>query len=548
MVVVAPPGTGKTFSAVRLAARLARDVGDHQRVLVLTFSNQARAELHREARRLVPPKLMARVEIRNYHQLFREKVWAYRSALGLSAQLDLIGERERLDPLRALLGRAIRRGQEHVWSEVLEHTIPAFRGAQSPALEVANRAADVVRAQNRAGLIAFGDLGYYFWQLLEQFPVLERAAHEAYPVVIADEHQDASALQDAVVRRLSADGRLIMFADDLQLIHGWRGADETRLIRHRQEAESVIELRTSHRWADEGRLGAWLLHVRNRFLGRDGDLAVDRPDGVEILRYPTMHHRYRQAFPYIAGAAARALEAGSGAVVILCPWNPQATEVRDYLARRGMYPRQLGGPGDFEFARGLQVSLPIVENGRARAGLVLDVLEELVPQLGDVGRQLRARIGAGGPNVARAGALAGTLLEAMRPVWDENDPGVFFRVVSRVIDIVEAAGHHVPRGECLGPIRHAAREQTDALLAYAKRVAVARFSASAQVPRGLLVMTVHQAKGKEFDAVIVGFVGREAFPDDLDGRRLLYVAMTRARRRLTLVVPDGGPSPLLGLL
>ncbi len=548
VVVVAPPGTGKTFCAIRLAARLARDIYDHQRILVLTFSNQARAELHREARRLVPTKLTTRVEIRNYHQLFREKVWAYRSALGLPAQLDLISERERLDALRGVLGRAIRRGQEHLWSEVLEHTIPAFRGPQSPPLDLANRAADVVTAQNRSGLIAFGDLGYYFWQLLERFPVLERAAREAYPVVIADEHQDSSALQDAVVRRLAAQGRLIIFADDLQLIHGWRGADEARLIQHRYEAESMIELRSSHRWADEGRLGSWVLQVRGHFLGRDTDRVVERPDGVAILSYPTAHHRYRQAFPYLAGAAARALQAGAGAVAILCPWNPQASELRDYLARRGMYPRQLGGPEDFEFARNLQVRLPMVQDGRARASLVLDVLDELVPQLGDVERQVRARIGAGGPNITRAGGLARALLDAMRPIWNESDPSVFFSVVWRVIEIVKSGGHYVPRSECLGPIQKAARDRTEPLMAYAKWVAAARFSASAQVPRGLLVMTVHQAKGKEFDSVIVGFVGRETFPDDLDGRRLLYVAMTRARRRLTLVVPEGNPSPLLGVL
>jgi len=493
--------------------------------------------------------LIARIEIRNYHQFFREKVWAYRTALGLPADLELISERERLEALRAQLGRMIGRGQEHIWSEVLEHTIPAFRGAQSPPMELAGRAAEVVQAQNSAGLMAFGDLGYCYWQLLERFPVLERAAHAAYPLVIADEHQDASALQDAVVRRLAAEARLIIFADELQLIHGWRGADEGRLAKHREEADEVIELRTSHRWAAERGLGAWLLRGRDRFLGREDTPAVDPPEGFEIVRYPTEHHRYRQAFPHIAGAVARAFDAASGVVAVLCPWNRHASELRDYLTRRGMYPRQLGGPEDFEFARGLQVRLPVITDGGARAGLALEIIGELVPQLeADIRRQLRTRIGPAGPNLTRAGELTRALLEAMRPAWDEDDPRVFFAVVSRLVEIVEAAGHHVPRTECLVPIRRAARDRAEALDAYRKWVAAARFSASAQAPRGLLVMTVHQAKGKEFDAVIVPFVDREAFPDDLEGRRLLYVAMTRSRRRLTLVVPEANPSSLLALL
>ncbi len=516
---------------------------------MLTFSNQARAELHREARRLVSSMLVAKIEIRNYHQLFREKLWAYRAALGLHADLELISERERLGALRARFGGRIGQRQAHIWSEILEHTIPAFREAQSPPLELANTAAEVVSEQNRGGLMAFGDLGYYFWQLLERFPVLERAARAAYPVVIADEHQDASALQDAIVRRFSAEGRLIMFADDLQLIHGWRGADERRLARHREEADEVIELRTSHRWAEARALGTWLLRVRDRFLGRDDAPAGDPPEGVEVVRYPTRHHRYRQAFPYIAGAAARAFDAGCGAVAVMCPWNRHASELRDYLTRRGMYPRQLGGPADFDFARDLQVRLPVAADGRVRAGLALDVLEDLVPQLdANVRRQLRARVELAGPNLVRAGELTRALLETMRPLWAGDAPGPFFAVVSRLVEVVEAAGYHVPRTECLGPIRQAARDRAEAIAAYQKWVAAARFSASAKMPHGLLVMTVHQAKGKEFDAVIVTFVDPEAFPENLDGRRLLYVAMTRARRRLTLIAPEVHPSRLLALL
>ena len=49
-VIVAPPGTGKTHLSVRLAGRLADGLAAHERVLLLTFSRQARAQLEREAR------------------------------------------------------------------------------------------------------------------------------------------------------------------------------------------------------------------------------------------------------------------------------------------------------------------------------------------------------------------------------------------------------------------------------------------------------------------------------------------------------------------
>jgi superfamily II DNA or RNA helicase len=61
-VVVAPPGTGKTHVAVRLAGRLTTSLALHERVLLLTFSNQARVQLEDEAaRRLRPVRTTASV-------------------------------------------------------------------------------------------------------------------------------------------------------------------------------------------------------------------------------------------------------------------------------------------------------------------------------------------------------------------------------------------------------------------------------------------------------------------------------------------------------
>ena len=75
-------------------------------------------------------------------------------------------------------------------------------------------------------------------------------------MVIADEHQDASALQDAVVRRL-ARRRLVVFADEMQLIHEFRGASQARLDQHLDDAGEILTLRTPHRWHGAGRYCEW---------------------------------------------------------------------------------------------------------------------------------------------------------------------------------------------------------------------------------------------------------------------------------------------------
>lgn len=63
--------------------------------------------------------------------------------------------------------------------------------------------------------------------------------------------------------------------------------------------------------------------------------------------------------------------------------------------------------------------------------------------------------------------------------------------------------------------------------------------------RGLFVMTAHQAKGKEFDAIVMGDAMERFWPDDDDHRRLFYVAVTRASRSWTIVAPDEGASSLI---
>jgi superfamily I DNA/RNA helicase len=65
------------------------------------------------------------------------------------------------------------------------------------------------------------------------------------------------------------------------------------------------------------------------------------------------------------------------------------------------------------------------------------------------------------------------------------------------------------------------------------RLAQMRFTVEGRSPRGLYLLTCHEAKGREFDMVILPYVSDEIFPDDdQEQRQLLYVALTRARRRI----------------
>ncbi len=185
---------------------------------------------------------------------------------------------------------------------------------------------------------------------------------------------------------------------------------------------------------------------------------------------------------------------------------------------------------------------------RLRADIAIEVLGELVPQLDAalVG-QVRGRIGPTGPSLRQGGQFAAAVLTELEALWRDGRKA-FFRVIRELMATCEASGYHLPRAECVRAIEKTGQDEGDALTAYEKWVAASRFSSGFLEPRGLLVMTVHQSKGKEFDAVIIAFANEEAFPDNLDGRRLLYVGLTRGRRQLAVVGPDRGQSALMDRL
>ena len=133
-IVVAPPGTGKTYVSVRLAGALAADLAPHSRVLLLTFSRQARAQLEREAARQLAPGLRVRIEVTNYHRLCWQAVQAYRRALGLPDELDVGSSRRRAAALKAASAEGWNaiKGHSGLADSLAEHAFEAFSDRRTP--------------------------------------------------------------------------------------------------------------------------------------------------------------------------------------------------------------------------------------------------------------------------------------------------------------------------------------------------------------------------------------------------------------------------------
>lgn len=550
-LIVAPPGTGKTHLSIRLAAQRARDLPARASVLLLTFSNQARVQLEAEAARQIAPELRKHIEITNYHRFFWQAVKAFRRSLQLPMDIDIVSTRRRKTAFERTNPEAARQisVQAGLLDSLAEHQFQVFQDERTPEPMVLTQLLGIIQEEQAAGRLVFDDLGALFWKLIHKYPTIRESYRRKYPVVIADEHQDASGLQDAIIRELGS-SHLTVFADPMQLIHGFRGAHVGRLDAHRIDCDEELSLHTAHRWHGKDEIAQWLLSVRAGLGGQPGDPQV--PECVELKTTERLRG-FNAVKSQVKYAVAAAFGHDVKRVAVLTRTNDQAAQIRNYLCKQGLHPQQVGGP-DFDDARDEIERLPLLEDVQSIALRALDRIIELAPTLRpQVQLQLQQRLEVDRIHLERAGADAAIILGGLARIY-EDGKAAYFEAVRLALDGLYANGYHFPRKQAVATIRSTANALDpttasfeDVLKDYATRVLSVAHSAN-RTGNGLFVMTVHQAKGKEFDAVIICDVSARFFPDNEESRRLLYVAVTRASTYWTIVAPDDGASPLLACL
>ena len=455
LLVTAPPGTGKTFLTIRLAGALTSDLPTGARVLVLTFSNQARTQLEEEARRQLTPEQRRRTEITNYHRFFWKSVLAYRRLLGLPMEIDIGSSKRRRDAFAAELGapriKEIGKASPGLLDSLAEHAFACFRDERTPRADELNRMLAVVRAEVTEGRLVFDDLGALFWKLLRNNPAVAAAYGSRYPIVIADEHQDASALQDAVARKFGT-RRLIVMADEMQLIHGFRGARQERIEAHRSECGAQETLRTTHRWHGSAELGEWLLAVRERLQGQLAN--APQPEAVAI-RKTDGARGFNGVKTAVKFAVASAFKHGHKSIAVLARTNQDVAQLRSYLTKHGFFPRE-AGTADFEDARNDIEQLPLAIDSEAIARHALGRLETLLPTVPPSAfTQASRRIGRDGIDLHRAGNDARMILAPLQRIYD-NGTGQYFGAVMEVITSAASGKHHLPRAEAVHALRQTA--------------------------------------------------------------------------------------------
>jgi DNA helicase-2/ATP-dependent DNA helicase PcrA len=586
LLVLAGAGTGKTTTLCARVAWLIHSGVQPERILLLTFTRRAAREMLQRTRAMVAmPAGRRGVFGGTFHSVAHHFIRQHHAALGLNGGfglLDASDAADLLDLLREEHGHAERKRRFPKKSTLLD-LYSRTVNAQRPLTEVLTESfpwcaehRDDVAALFRAyttrkralGVIDLDDL-LLFWRALATDDVIGPQLENRFDHVLIDEYQDVNGLQVEIVRSLRRERREVTaVGDDFQAIYGWRAASAEHILEfpaHFQDA-TIVKLERNYRSTQPildvaNALSAQAKHAFHKQLRTEHDGGV----APELIFCRDESAQAGEVCDRVLEARERGMELREQAVLMRTAHDSALLELE--LARRDIPFAKYGGLRYLEAAhvKDLIALFRLADNhadelswfrvlqllegvGPATARRVLDVL---VTADGD---RLAAWPRARKQLPAASRPPADRVVDALRDVRDEHSAGVRAeRLCQSLAPLVTA--HYIdgaPRLKDLEQLVAAAREAS-ALGHFVSELIIDPPMSSSDLAGPphldedyLVLSTVHSAKGLEWQAVHVLALYDGNFPACMaagssetidEERRLLYVAMTRARRQLHLYVP-----------
>lgn len=587
VLVTAGAGSGKTRTLTAKIAYLVGALGyDPRRILAITFTNKAAEEMKSRLRQITgrPPQDFPWV--RTFHsacfQILKEycEELGYRRPLTIHseyqqkvtlkkvlAQLDL--DSKYLAPLRSAISRA-KNSEDPRGYLAQANRIPR----RLEALELYNE----ILAQHNA--VDFDDILGLTRDLLARNETVREACRNLFDYVLVDEFQDSNAVQCRIMDLLVRDGNLTVVGDDYQSIYQFRGADPSHFIHFPKTYPNahVVRLEENYRSTRPIVAAAEALIAHNAH--RLEKKCFSRRDGepVEVREFLSDE----QEALWVADTC-RNLHETQGIpldrMAVLYRTRFCSMVLEQAMRRRGVPYKMMGGRGFFERreVRDLNAYLLCAVNPRddvsleqilnvPKRGLGAGTLKKIFA-IGGSGTPLREKCRRAlerGLLSKKAARSLGEFLDLLEELRGLPPAHALQRVVEACAyeaylrQISTDEDDFTARMENIQQMLHAASQAPD-LETYLEECAlVTEEQDDGDDGYGVRLSTFHGAKGLEFETVfVIGLeegllphwrslgasprggsgVGAEEegdAPGLEEERRLLYVAMTRAEKRLYL--------------
>lgn len=589
LLVLAGAGSGKTRVVTFRVANLIRHGTRPSRILAVTFTNKAAAEMQERLGSLLG-KQSDKPQISTFHSHCVRVLRRHIKRLGYPEKFAIYDRGDQESIARGVLreirvpGELLRPGdllfQISHWKT---HSLRPADASQLARTDKEHLAAMAYRryqkALQHAGAVDFDDLLLCTEELFRRFPEVRKAEAELFDHLLIDEYQDTNGTQYKIVKALAADHRnLCVVGDDDQSIYGWRGAEVKHILQFNRDwpEAKVVRLEWNYRSTEAILDAANKLIVFNK-LRHDKVLKAARAGG-EKPRILQFNNETDEAREVVADIRRRIehdkLDPKDFAILFRTNEQPRAFETE---LRKAKLPYVILGSQSFFDRKEVKDILAYLR--------VLSAPQDEVSVLRIINTPPR---GIGGKAVE---TLMKSAVEAGKPIWDVMHQGsaASAPAVQKFVDLIERyrrdAAAHKPLAQTAQQLiseigyeaeikrqypdpneqqtRWAAVEEiVNALAAFEetkKKPSLAGFldevtlgerdfsdDKEKQLARNAIaLMTLHSAKGLEFPHVYMVGMEEGILPhhrtlkaeggDDVDEeRRLCYVGITRAQERLTL--------------
>jgi len=587
LLVFAGAGSGKTRTITyRIANLLANRVPPY-RILAVTFTNKAAAEMRERLTRLTSPEVTRDLWIGTFHSVCARLLRRYHDAVGLRRDFVIYDTSDQ----KAVVVRALRELGYDDRQFPPKAILSAISGEKSEGRgpresKELGRLTDVTaeifaryeQALGLANAVDFDDLILKMTRLVED-PDSPAGAdlRGRFLHVLVDEFQDTNLIQYRLVRALSEHTRnLCVVGDDDQSIYRWRGAD-VRLIRsfkHDFAGAVIIKLEQNYR-STANIVKAALGVIEPSKEREPKELWTEAPAGDPVRVRAVMDEREEAEHVRLGIQTELSRGTTADSIAVFYRVHAQSRMLEEAL-RKGNVPYQIiGGMKFFERAevKDLLGYLRLSVNPSSDADLarvintpargigdktverLLDVASESSVCAYDAIPQAQKEVGTAAAK--KLGAFR-ELIESLQVEAKRLSPSELaghilevtgYRALLRKEDTAESDARLGNLEELVGSLQEyeeesSERDETPSLSGYLERVSLVAAIDSQKSGPMVSLMTVHSAKGLEFDAVFLTGMEQEMFPyrgiasgedEELEEeRRLAYVAITRARRRLTI--------------
>jgi DNA helicase-2/ATP-dependent DNA helicase PcrA len=588
LLVFAGAGSGKTrVITYRIANLVACERVAPWRILAVTFTNKAAGEMRARLQKLCGPEMARALWVGTFHATCAKLLRLHGEAVGVKPNFVIYDASDQ----KAVVTRALkdldlderrfppRAVLAHIHKHKQEGRGPDEAASHSYVDDVALRIfRNYEKRLREANAVDFEDLILLVARLLEKTEEGDRIRRR-FDYVLVDEFQDTNAIQYRFLRDLVRDhGNLCVVGDDDQSIYRWRGADVRNIRGFRRDWPGATVVKLEQNYRSSKRIVAAALGVIARSHEREPkELWTANDDGIPIRIVGAKDERDEAAFVVDAIQRARAdgvdlremavfyrIHAQSRVLEEACraaqlPYQIvggqkfyDRAEIKDALA----YLRVLVNPAsDVDLARIVNVPArgigqTTVDRLMAYATLedrsLFDCLAQ-VERIGDLGAAakkklasfrelldgLRARMTADRPSELLVAVLATSgYLDALK----KEDTAEADARVENLQELVGSMQDYEAEAEAAGEV--------PSLPGFLERVTLVSDVDNMKDVGRVTLMTVHGAKGLEFDRVVLTGMEEEMFPykgvepgeqDELEEeRRLAYVAITRARKELAM--------------